>query len=326
MGLLVDGAWVDRWYDTESTGGRFEREAAGFRDWVTATGELVGGGHGFEAEPGRYHLYVSHACPWSHRTMIYRQIKGLEQLVPVSVTHWLMAEHGWTFAPGEGVIADPNLGANRLYQLYQAADPGFTGHCTVPMLWDKHRNTIVSNESADIIRMFNSAFDHLGAAAGDYYPADLSAVIDAMNERIYTTLNNGVYRAGFATSQHAYEEAVRPLFETLDWLDQHLQHQRYLAGDRVTEADWRLFPTLLRFDPVYSLHFKCSRRRIGDYPHLGPYLRDLYQHPGVAETVHLDHIKLHYYCSHKQINPSGIVPLSPDFDLNRDPHRQRLAA
>jgi len=327
MGLLIDGRWHDQWYDTDGNQGRFERSRSRFRNWVTADGAAGPDGEGgHRAEPGRYHLYVSLACPWAHRTLIFRQLKGLQGMIGVSVVHWLMADHGWTFQAGPGVIADPELGAGRLYQLYQHADPLYSGRVTVPVLWDRQRRTIVSNESADIIRMFNSAFDGVGAAEGDYWPAALRDDIDAVNERIYETVNNGVYKAGFATTQDAYEEAVRPLFDTLDWLEARLAGQRYLCGTRLTEADWRLFTTLLRFDPVYHGHFKCNLRRIADYPNLHGYLRELYQHPAVAGTVDFDHIKRHYYCSHDQINPTGIVPLGPLQDLAAAHGRGHLPA
>jgi putative glutathione S-transferase len=312
MGLLLDGVWQDQWYDTGAQKGRFVRTESRFRNWVTADGSAGPSGEGgFKAEPGRYHLYVSYACPWAHRTLIFRALKGLESMISLSVVNWHMGARGWTFEPGPGVIPDPIHRAKTLSDVYVAADPKYSGRVTVPVLWDKQRGTIVSNESAEIIRMLNSAFDRLGARAGDYYPADLRAEIDALNERIYGTVNNGVYKAGFATSQDAYEEAVSPLFETLDWLEQHLSSRRYLCGDRVTEADWRLFTTLLRFDPVYVGHFKCNIRRIADYPRLSAYLADLLDVPGVRETVHLDHIKNHYYGSHKAINPTGIVPVGP---------------
>ena len=327
MGLLIDGQWHDQWYDTAANQGRFERSRSRFRNWVTADGEPGPEGEGgFRAEPGRYRLYVSLACPWAHRTLILRRLKGLEAMIGVSVVHWLMADQGWTFADGPGVVPDPEFGVERLYQLYQKADPAYSGRVTVPVLWDRQRRTIVSNESADIIRMFNSAFDGVGAAAGDYYPAPLRAQIDAVNERVYDTVNNGVYKAGFATTQEAYEEAVRPLFATLDWLEARLADQRYLCGGRVTEADWRLFTTLLRFDPVYHGHFKCNLRRIVDYPNLGGYLRELYQWPGVAGTVDFDHIKGHYYGSHATINPTGIVPLGPVQDLSAAHGRGHLPA
>jgi putative glutathione S-transferase len=315
MGLLVDGTWQEKWYETESQKGRFVRAESQFRNWVTADGGAGPTGEaGFKAEPGRYHLYVSYACPWAHRTLIFRALKGLEAMIPVSVVHWHMGARGWTFEPGPGVIPDPIHHAATLADVYTAADPKYTGRVTVPVLWDKRRGTIVNNESAEIIRMFNSAFDGLGAAPGDYYPADLHSEIDALNTRIYATVNNGVYKAGFATTQAAYEEAVQPLFETLDWLEDRLGSRRTLCGDRRTEADWRLFTTLLRFDPVYVGHFKCNIRRIADYPRLSAYLADLLAVPGVRGTVHLDHIKQHYYGSHTSINPTGIVPVGPRLD------------
>ncbi|CAD1787461.1 glutathione S-transferase family protein [Xanthomonas arboricola pv. juglandis] len=320
MGLLVDGKWQDSWYDTDKSGGRFERSQSQFRNWVTRDGSPGPHGEGgFQAAPGRYHLYVSLACPWAHRTLIFRRLKGLEAMIDVSVVNWLMRDQGWTFDPGPGVIADPVHHAKRLYEVYLNADPRYSGRVTVPVLWDRERNTVVSNESADIIRMFNSAFDAVGAAAGDFYPAPLREQIDEINARVYNTVNNGVYKAGFATTQAAYEEAVLPLFESLDWLDARLGRQRYLCGDQLTEADWRLFTTLVRFDAVYVGHFKCNLRRIADYPQLSGYLRELYQMPGIAETVNFQHIKGHYYQSHDLINPTGIVPLGPVLDL-RAPH------
>ena len=320
MGLLVDGQWQDKWYDTKSTGGRFKRDISRFRSWVTPDGAAgPTGTSGFKAEAGRYHLYVSYACPWAHRTLIIRKLKGLEDMISLSVVHWYMADHGWTFADGNGVIADPIHDADYMFQVYQAADSDYTGRVTVPVLWDREKDTIVSNESADIIRMFNSAFDSAGATAGDYYPEPLRDEIDEINSRVYSTVNNGVYKSGFATTQDAYEEAVEPLFESLEWLDDRLSTRRYLLGDRITEADWRLFTTLLRFDPVYFGHFKCNRRRIVDFEHLWPYVRDLYQVPGVADTVHMDHIKSHYYASHDTINPTRIVPVGPDIDFS-EPH------
>ena len=316
MGLLVDGKWHDQWYETGATGGRFIRKEAQFRNWVTPDGQPGPSGRGgFKAEPGRYHLYVSLACPWANRTLIFRNLKGLKEMISVSVVHWYMAEHGWTFEPAEGVVADPIHGARYMHEVYTAAEPGYSGRVTVPVLWDKHTHTIVSNESSEIIRMFNSAFDGVGATPGDYYPSELRADIDSINERVYKTVNNGVYKAGFATTQQAYEEALVPLFETLDWLETRLSKQRYLAGDTPTEADWRLFTTLVRFDPVYVGHFKCNIRRLADYPNLSAYTRDLYQHEGVAETINMDHIKRHYYASHKTINPTGVVPVGPDLDL-----------
>lgn len=316
MGKLVDGVWRNEWYDTKATGGRFKRQEVQFRNWITADGTAgPSGTAGFKAEAGRYHLYVSHACPWAHRTMIFRALKELEDMISISVVHWYMAENGWTFAEGAGVVPDTVNGAGFAYQLYTKAQPDYSGRVTVPILWDKKTGTIVSNESSEIIRMFNAAFDGIGAAVGDYYPAPLRAEIDALNTRIYSTVNNGVYKAGFATSQAAYEEAVLPLFETLDWLEGILSRQRYLTGADITEADWRLFTTLVRFDPVYVGHFKCNIRRIMDYPNLSGYLRDLFQQPGIAETVHMDHIKNHYYASHDTINPSRVVPLGPELDL-----------
>ena len=326
MGLLVDGQWRDQWYDTKSTGGRFKRDISRFRNWVTPDSRAgPTGTSGFRAEAGRYHLYVSYACPWAHRTLIFRKLKGLEDMIPISVVHWYMAEHGWTFADGDGVIADPINDADYMYQVYQAADGDYTGRVTVPVLWDKQKNTIVSNESADIIRMFNSAFDSVGATEGDFYPEPLRKEIDEINARVYSTVNNGVYKSGFATTQDAYEEAVEPLFESLEWLDDRLATRRYLMGDRITEADWRLFTTLLRFDPVYVGHFKCNKRRIVDFENLWPYVRDLYQVPGVAETVHMDHIKAHYYMSHETINPTRIVPVGPDIDYSVPHDREALS-
>ncbi|MEO1004163.1 MAG: glutathione S-transferase family protein [Cyanobacteria bacterium J06638_7] len=324
MGLLVDGVWTDQWYDTSSSGGRFERSRAAFRNWITADGAAGPSGEaGFAAQAGRYHLYVSLACPWAHRTLIMRSLKGLEELIPLSVVHWFMGDQGWTFSAGEGVVPDPNEGAQLLHQLYTRADPCYSGRVTVPVLWDKQQRTIVSNESSEIIRMFNSAFDQLGAREGDFYPPALRERIDALNDRIYRTVNNGVYRCGFATTQQAYEEALEPLFDTLDALEQRLASQRYLLGEVITEADWRLFTTLVRFDPVYVGHFKCNLRRLVDYPHLMAYSRDLFQVPGVAETVDFGHIKRHYYQSHATINPSGVVPVGPEVDF-RSPHGRAL--
>ncbi|BBU29161.1 glutathione-dependent reductase [Burkholderia sp. THE68] len=306
MGLLVDGRWQDKWYDTSSTGGRFVRKDAAFRNWVTADGDT-----GFKAEAGRYHLYVSLACPWAHRTLIMRALKGLEGMIDVSVVNWLMLENGWTFDHAPGVVPDPINAARFLHQVYTAADPHYSGRVTVPILWDKARGTIVNNESSEIIRMLNSAFDGIGAKPGDYYSHELRGEIDALNARIYDTVNNGVYKAGFATTQAAYEEAVMPLFETLDFLEERLGTRRYLTGERFTEADIRLFTTLVRFDAVYVGHFKCNLRRIADYPHLSAYVREIYRMPGVAATVNFEHIKRHYYESHRTINPTGIVPAGP---------------
>jgi len=329
MGLLVDGVWRDQWYDTTKSGGRFERSAARFRNWVTKDGAPgPAGAGGFKAESGRYHLYVSYACPWAHRTLIFRALKRLEAHIAVSAVHWHMAEHGWTFAPGDGVIPDPILGARYMHQIYTAADPNYSGRVTVPALWDKQKRTIVNNESPEIIRMLNGAFDALPGvdASLDFYPPALRAEIDAVNERVYRTVNNGVYRAGFATAQAAYEEAARELFGSLDWLEARLARQRYAAGEQITEADWRLFTTLLRFDPVYNTHFKCNLRRLVDYPNLWNYTRELYQVPDVAPTVRLDHIKKHYWGSHRTINPSGLVPIGPAIDYAAPHNRARLAA
>jgi glutathionyl-hydroquinone reductase len=325
MGLLVDGQWVDRWYETKSTNGRFLRKDAAFRNWITADGFAgPSGREGFKAEAGRYHLYVSLACPWAHRTLIMRALKGLESMISVSTVHWLMLENGWTFEPGPGVVPDTVNGVRFMHQVYTSTDPTYTGRATVPVLWDKQENTIVNNESSEIIRMLNAAFDGLGATPGDYYPATLRAEIDAVNARVYDTLNNGVYKAGFATTEEAYLEAVRPLFDTLDWLDARLATRRFLLGNTLTEADIRLFTTLIRFDAVYVGHFKCNLRRIIDYPNLSAYTRDIYQWPGVAETVNFEHIKQHYYQSHRSINPTGIVPFGPALDFLTPANRTHL--
>ncbi|MEP3245791.1 MAG: glutathione S-transferase family protein [Sneathiella sp.] len=321
MGLLQDGVWVDQWYDTKSEGGRFVRKQSAFRNWITKDGTAgPTGDAGFKAEAGRYHLYISHACPWAHRTMIFRALKGLTDMISVSVVHWYMAEDGWTFEEGNGVVADPIHKAGFAHQIYTAADPKYSGRVTVPILWDRQKSTIVSNESSEIIRMFNSAFDEVGAVEGDYYPENHREDIDTVNERIYDTVNNGVYKSGFATTQEAYEEAVLPLFETLNWLEERLSRQRYLIGNQLTEADWRLFTTLVRFDPVYVGHFKCNLKRIADYPNLSNYIRDLYQKPGVAGTIDMEHIKKHYYVSHETINPTRIVPKGPivDYAVSHD--------
>jgi putative glutathione S-transferase len=316
MGMMIDGVWrpeITRW---ASQDGRFVRAKTQFHGTIEA-----GGRHA--PEPGRYHLYVSYACPWAHRTLIMRALKKLEPLISISVTHWLMREQGWTFTPGPDVVPDPLYGTQYLYELYARAVPRYTGRVTVPVLWDKVLNTIVNNESAEIIRIFNSAFDALGARPGDYYPEPLRQEIDALNARIYDTLNNGVYKAGFATTQAAYEEAIGPLFATLEWLEQRLSQQSFLTGEFVTEADIRLFTTLIRFDAVYATHFKCNLRRIVDFPNLWDFTRAFFQHPEIRPTVNFMHIKRHYYESHRDINPYGIVPLGPvmDFDL---PARRRL--
>ncbi len=323
MGLLVDGVWQERWYDTESTGGAFERKEASFRNWITADGSAGPSGEGgFTAASGRYHLYVSLACPWAHRTLIFRRLKGLDDHISVSVVHPDMLADGWTFRTDfEGATGDTLYGLPFARDIYLKADPGCTTRVTVPILWDKQRETIVSNESSEIIRMFNSAFDAITANNADYWPEALREAIEPVNARIYDSLNNGVYKAGFATTQSAYDAAVAPLFETLDWLEERLSRSRYLMGERLTEADWRLFTTLVRFDSVYHLHFKCNRKRIVDYPNLWAYTRDLYQTPGVAETVNLAHIVRHYHYSHETINPHRIIPVNPVLDF-RAPHQR----
>lgn len=325
MGLLVDGKWQDKWYDTKKTGGRFVRSESQFRGWVTADGSSGPEGQtGFEAEAGRYHLFVSYACPWAHRTLIARALKGLEDLISVSVVGATMLEHGWTFDTDDGSTSDPLYGSDFLHQIYTRADKTYSGRVTVPVLWDTKTETIVSNESSDIIRMFNTAFDELGAAPGHFYPDDKRDDIDALNDRIYDTINNGVYKAGFATSQDAYEEAVQPLFGSLDWLEGLLGDKRYLTGPELTEADIRLFTTLIRFDPVYVGHFKCNLKMLKDYPNLWAYTRDIYNHHGIKETVHMDHIKTHYYASHKTINPTGVVPSGPNLDYSAPEGRAAL--
>lgn len=323
MGLLVNGVW--QVHEPErGKEGHFQRAETKFRNWVTPDGRPGPTGQdGFKAAPGRYHLYVSLACPWAHRTLIMRALKGLEGMIPVSVTHWLMGEQGWTFEPAPGVVPDTLHGSRYLHELYSRAEETYSGRCTVPVLWDQHTQTIVNNESADIIRMFNSAFDQAGAKPGDYYPQALRAEIDAVNARVYDTLNNGVYKAGFATMQAAHEAAVTPLFETLDWLERRLGQTRFLFDETLTEADIRLFTTLVRFDAVYHGHFKCNVRRIVDYPHLWAYARDIFQLPGIAATVDFDHIKRHYYMSHRSINPTGIVPLGPALDWEAAADRDR---
>ncbi|WP_404394126.1 glutathione S-transferase family protein [Stutzerimonas chloritidismutans] len=323
MGLLIDGQWHDRWY--ASRDGKFEREQAKRRHWVTPDGAPGPDGQsGFKAEAGRYHLYVSLACPWAHRTLIYRKLKGLEPLIDVSVVSWLMAEHGWTFDKSTGSSGDALDDFDYLHQRYTRDDPKYSGRVTVPVLWDRERQCIVNNESAEIIRIFNDAFDELTGSTLDLYPEALHGEIDALNARIYPAINNGVYRAGFATTQEAYEEAFDELFRELDWLERRLGKQRYLTGEYLTEADWRLFTTVIRFDAVYHGHFKCNLRCIEDYPNLSNWLRELYQWPGIAETVDFTHIKNHYYASHRQINGNGIVPKGPLLGLDRPHDRERL--
>ncbi len=329
MGLLVDGVWHDTWYDTKSTGGAFKRSAAQFRNWITADGAPGPSGRGgFEAESGRYHLYVSHACPWAHRTLIFRELKGLREHISVSVVHPDMLDKGWTFETDDhGATGDKLFGHDFAHQIYTRADPNYSGRVTVPILWDKVEKTIVSNESSEIIRMFNSAFNGITGNTDDYWPEAMRDEIEEVNARIYSDVNNGVYKCGFATSQEAYDAAIDPLFDTLDWLEDRLSRNRYLMGDRVTEADWRLFTTLIRFDPVYHLHFKCNKRRLVDYPKLWAFTRELYQWPGVAETVNMNHIVRHYHYSHDSINPHRIIPVNPELDY-LEPHGrdQRPAA
>lgn len=316
MGELVAGVWQKKKLRVDSTTGTIKRPPSVFRNWITPDGVAVGGRRGFKAEKGRYHLYVSLACPWAHRTLVMRSLKGLSDAISLSVVHWLMLEDGWTFDPGPGVIPDTINGVTKLHEIYTLANPDCTSRVSVPVLWDKVERTIVSNESAEIIRMLNSAFDHLGVKEGDYYPAHLRAEIDAVNGRVYDNLNNGVYKAGFARNQAAYEREVAAVFETLDWLEEHLVKHTYLVGGRFTEADIRLFTTLLRFDPVYYGHFKCNRRALAEYPALWNYTRSLFQHPDIRPTVNFQHIKAHYYGSHTWLNPTGIVPVGPDRDFD----------
>ncbi len=325
MGLLVDGKWSNRWYDTGRSGGKFVRDESQWRDWITTDGAPAAGrSRGFKAEPGRYHLYVSYACPWAHRTLVFRVLKKLEGIISLSVVHHYMGKDGWTFRQEDGATGDTLYGLDFLHQIYTRADPAYSGRVTVPVLWDKKGGTIVNNESSEIIRMLNSAFDEWGDASLDFYPEPLRGEIDAVNALVYPAINNGVYRAGFATTQKAYEEAFAELFSALDMLEDRLSRQRYLAGARLTEADWRLFTTLLRFDPVYVGHFKCNLRRIADYPNLSNYLRDLFQVPGVAATVNMLHIKAHYYGSHDTINPTRIVPVGPEIDYSAPHDRVRF--
>lgn len=324
MGLLVEGKWQDSWYDTREAKGEFVRNESSFRNWLTEDGSAgLSGKGGFTAVAGRYHLYVSLACPWAHRALIFRTLKGLQSLIGVSVVEPLMLENGWELS-SETAAASPTTGVDYLYQVYQQADPEYTGRVTVPVLWDKERQTIVSNESSEIIRMFNTAFDQFIQLKTDYYPLELQVEIDAANQRIYQSINNGVYRVGFATTQQAYDSAFDELFAALDWLELRLGQQRYLVGTQLTEADWRLFTTLIRFDSVYVGHFRCNLRRIDDYPNLSNYLRELYQVQGIAETVSFEQIKTHYYGSHTMINPSGIVPKGPQLDFNSDHDRDRF--
>lgn len=315
MGLLVDGKWHDQWYDTKKTGGKFVREESQFRDWIASDGK-------FKPEAGRYHLYISYACPWASRSLIFRKLKSLEDVISYSTVHPHMMEQGWEFRDGE--TADPLYGHRYLHEIYTEVDPRYTGRVTVPVLWDKHLKTIVNNESSEIIRMLNSAFNEFTDNTLDFYPKELHKEIDQINSFVYEKINNGVYRCGFATIQEAYEEAYNELFNALDQVEDILSQHRYLVGNTLTEADWRLFPTIVRFDPVYYSHFKCNKKRILDYPELSNYLRDLYQYPGIAETVRFDHIKEHYYYSHPAINPTRIVPKGPDIDLTLPHDRNRF--
>ncbi|WEZ82919.1 glutathione S-transferase family protein [Rhizobium sp. 32-5/1] len=325
MGKLVNGVWHDVWYDTKETKGHFKRSESQFRNWVTSDGAAgPSGTGGFKAEAGRYHLHVSLACPWAHRTLIFRKLKKLEDLITVSIVDPLMLDKGWEFKGENGGTVDHLFGSDALWQVYVKADPDYSGRVTVPVLWDKQTNSMVSNESAEIIRMFNTAFDGLTGSTDDFYPEKLRGEIDELNTKIYDTVNNGVYKAGFATAQGPYEDSVETLFGTLDELEKRLSSRRYLTGPQITEADWRLFTTLVRFDPVYVGHFKCNIRRIADYRNLQGYLQDLYQVPGVAETVNLRHIKEHYYRSHTMINPTGVVPVGPVLDLEGPHGRENL--
>lgn len=315
MGLLVDGQWVDQWYDTKKTGGRFVRTQAQFRNWITADGSAGPTGQaGYKAEASRYHLYVSLACPWASRTLMIRTLKGLEDMISISVVHPLMLEHGWTFEEGEGVIGDPIFQARYLHEIYTAVKPDYTGRVTVPVLFDKKTKTIVNNESSEIIRMLNTAFDGLGAKPGNYVPDQWLEEIDTVNDFVYHRINNGVYKAGFATKQEVYEEEVTTLFAALDQMEERLAGQDYLVGNRLTEADIRLFTTLVRFDAVYFGHFKCNLKPLTAYPNLWAYTKRIYQLPGMAQTVNFDHIKRHYYGSHKTINPTGVIPMGPTLD------------
>ncbi|MCG6886825.1 MAG: glutathione S-transferase family protein [Proteobacteria bacterium] len=326
MSLMIKGQLQDDWYQTETETGEFIRQDSQFRNWVTPDGRPGSSGEGgFEAEPDRYHLYVSLACPWANRTLIFRQLKKLAPVISVDVVHPDMGPAGWSFGEFPGATGDRVNGTDYLYQIYQRADPGYTGIVTVPVLWDKQRQTIVNNESSEIIRMLNSAFDAWGDAGVDFYPEPLQGEIDLINEQVYEAVNNGVYRTGFARTQDAYEQAFDALFRNLDELESRLSRQRYLVGGQITEADWRLFVTLVRFDAVYVGHFKCNLRRIADYPNLSNYLRELYQWPGVADTVNMVHIKRHYYYSHTELNPSRIIPKGPDLDFESPHDREKFS-
>ena len=320
MGYLINGEWHDKWRDTESKDGSFIRPDAKIRNWITATGEPgASGDGGFKAEAGRYHLYIADSCPWAHRTVIFRRLKGLEDMISLSVVNAISGANGWTFEEGHGVVPDPEFAAAFLYEIYQRSDSKYTGQVTVPTLWDKKQKKLVSNESSEIIRMFNSAFDDIGALEGDYYPEKLRAEIDSVNEVVYGAINNGVYRTGFATSQEAYETAYGKLFDALNQLEERLASRTYLVGEQLTEADWRLFTTLVRFDYVYYGAFRCNKRRIVDYPNLWRFVRQLYQMPGIAETIDVWSIKAHYYASDKLLKQIRIVPLGPDIDFSDEP-------
>lgn len=325
MGLLIEGQWHDRWYDTEGNDGHFQREEAQLRNWITADGqEGPSGALGFKAEAGRYHLYVSLACPWAHRTLIFRKLKNLEKYISVSVVSPDMLDQGWSFNEAEGSSGDDLFGATHLHEIYTRNKSDYSGRVTVPLLWDKLTGSVVSNESSEIIRMFNSAFNELSGNQDDYYPKELAAEIDEVNSWVYQDINNGVYRSGFATSQKAYQESYDRLFSALDRVEEILSSQRYLVGKQISEADWRLFTTLIRFDAVYHGHFKCNRQRLEDFPNISNYVRELYQWPGIAETVDFYHIKRHYYYSHDMINPSRVVPAGPDIDYSRPHDRGRF--
>jgi len=323
MGLLENGKWIDKWYDTKKSKGRFIRKDSQFRNWVSKekNDDL---GVFFKAQSNRYHLYVSLACPWAHRTLIFRNLKNLDKIISLSVVHWYMGKNGWTFQNGEGVIKDVLNNFNYLYEIYLMANPNYSGRVTVPILWDKEKKTIVSNESSEIIRMFNSEFNHITGNELDFYPKKYRKEIDLINDRIYSTINNGVYKCGFATTQVAYNEAIEPMFETLEWLEKKLDNKRYLLGDFLTEADWRLFTTLIRFDAVYYNHFKCNKFKISEFKNLSNYLRELYQYPGISDTVNMKHIKGHYFESHDTINPTRIVPLGPVQNFNLPHNRNKV--
>lgn len=322
MGLLVDGVWHDKWYDTKKSDGKFQREDAQLRNWITPNGEAGPSGEsGFSAESGRYHLYVSLACPWAHRTLIFRKLKGLEQHISISVVSPDMLEQGWTFDSNTGSTGDHLFGFDYMHQVYTKHKATYSGRVTVPVLWDKKTNRIVSNESSEIIRMFNTAFNGLTGNTLDFYPLAQRDNIDKVNEFVYHTINNGVYKTGFATTQEAYSEAYAALFDALDKVDALLGEQKYLAGDTLTEADWRLFTTLIRFDPVYFGHFKCNRQQLEQYKNIPHYIRELYQYSEIADTVDFYHIKRHYYYSHTMINPTQVVPVGPDIDYTSEHNR-----